>query len=99
MLAAYFALAGAAVLLWVPILLKFYRNWIRRGNPISLAICSAVLLLMWIAIAGMWDISGQIRREVISYVSTACSALVAVYANLTFYWARKKFDDNRQKKE
>jgi len=96
---AYFLLAGAAVVLWVPILLRFYRNWVKRGNPISLSICAAVLLLMWIAVAGIWGITGSVRREVVAYVSTGCSLLVASYANLTFYWAGRKFDDPRTRKE
>jgi hypothetical protein len=97
-LAAYFVLAGMAVLLWVPILLRFYRNWVKRGNPISLSICAAVLLLMWIAVAGVWDVTGQVDHRLIAYVSTGCSLLVAGYANLTFYLARKKFDPRENEK-
>lgn len=96
MLAAYYALAGGAVLLWAPILLRFYRNWARRSNPISLAICAAVILLMWLAIAGIWAVLGDVRVEVVTFVSTAVSLVVAAYANFTFYWAEKKFNENRK---
>jgi hypothetical protein len=93
--AAYYALAGGAVLLWVPILLRFYKNWAARHNPISLAICAAVILLMWLAVAGIWAITGDVRVEVVTFASTAISGAVALYANFTFYWAKKKFDEDR----
>lgn len=96
MLIAYYALAGGTVLLWSPILLRFYRNWIKRSNPISLAICAAVTLLMWLAVAGVWAVVGDVRVEVVTFVSTAVSLAVALYANFTFYWAEKTFDQNRK---
>ena len=97
MVETYFVLAGTAVVLWTPILLRFYRNWIKRGNPISLSICAAVLLLMWIAVAGAWQVTGGVQKELVAYVTTGCSLAVAGYANFTFYWARKKFDESREK--
>lgn len=96
MVAIYSLLAGGAVFLWVPILLKFYRNWIHRRNPISLAICAAITLLMWLAIAGIWSVSGEVSSEVVTFASAAISAVVALYANFTFYWAKKKFDEDRK---
>jgi hypothetical protein len=94
--ALYYAFAGGAVALWVPILLRFYKNWLKRHNPISLAICAAVILLIWLAIAGAWVVSGSVRVEIVTFVSTGISALVALYANFTFYWAKRKFNDKRE---
>lgn len=96
MVEIYFAIAGGAVLLWTPILLRFYRNWVGRHNPISLAICAAIILLMWLAIAGAWAVTGSVRGEVVTFVSTSVSLVVAVYTHLTFYWAKKKFDEDRE---
>jgi hypothetical protein len=96
MVASYLALAGIAVCAWAPILIRFYRNWKRRQNPISLAICSAITLLMWLAVAGIWEVSGDVRAEVVSFVSTGVSIVVAGYANFTFYLAAKKFDDREE---
>jgi len=85
--------------MWIPILLRFYRNWVKRSNPISLSICAIILLLMWISVAGAWDLTGQISRAAIPYVTTTGSLAIAMYAHLTFYWARKKFDSSRRDTE
>ena len=96
MVTIYFALAAGAVVLWAPILLKFYRNWVGRHNPISLAICAAIILLMWLAIAGGWAVTGSLSGEVVTFASTGISLVVAVYTHFTFYWAKRKFDEDRE---
>jgi RsiW-degrading membrane proteinase PrsW (M82 family) len=96
MVTSYLVLAGIAVCAWAPILFRFYRNWQHRHNPISLAICSAVTLLMWLAVAQIWEITGDVKGEVVSFVSTGLSIVVAAYANYTFYVAAKKFGENRE---
>lgn len=93
MVAVYFVLSGVSVLLWVPILLRFYRNWVKRHNPISLAICATLLLLIWIAIAGIWTVMGDVRKEMVSFTTTGMSALIASYTHFTFYRAEKKFQE------
>ena len=96
MVTSYLVLAGIAVCAWAPILIRFYRNWQHRHNPISLAICSAVALLMWLAIADIWEITGDVKGEIVSFVSTGVSLVVALYANYTFHIAAKKFDEKRE---
>ena len=96
MVVSYFVLAGIVVCAWAPILIRFYRNWQHRHNPISLAICSAVALLMWLAIADIWEITGDVKGEIVSFVSTGVSLVVAIYANYTFQIAAKKFDGKRK---
>lgn len=95
MVIAYFALAGASVLLWIPILLRFYRSWAGRHNPISLAICALILLLVWFAVAGAWLITENISAYTMMVVSTSLSAAVALYAHFAFYWAGKRFSKSR----
>lgn len=89
----YFALAFVAVVSWAPILGRFYGNWSSRRNPISLAICAAVFLLMWLAVAGGWVVSGGVAAEIVTFVSTGVSIIVAICTNLTFHLAKKKFDE------
>jgi len=48
---------------------------------------------MWLAIAGIWVISGDIGKEIVTFVSTCISITVAVYANFTFYLAKKKIEE------
>ena len=95
MLYLYLALAVIAVGAWSPILIRFYRNWQHRHNPVSLAICLVVSLVMWFAIADIWEISGDVSPEVISFASTSVSIIVAIYANIAFYLAAKKFDQRK----
>lgn len=96
MTVAYLVLTALAVLGWAPILIRFYRNWTHRHNPISLSICAAVLLLMWLAVAGIWEFSGDIRSEVVTFVSTSVSVVVSIYANFAFRIAENKFDEKRK---
>ncbi|MBW2690434.1 MAG: hypothetical protein JRC99_10950 [Deltaproteobacteria bacterium] len=93
---AYFVLTAFAVLGWAPILIRFYRNWTNRHNPISLSICAAILLLIWLAVAGIWEVSGDVRSEVVTFASTAVSVVVSIYANFAFRMAENKFDEKRK---
>ena len=91
----YLPLAVATVGLWLPILFRFYRSWSNRHNPISLAICAAILMLMWLAIAGIWLVSKTVDASLVMYISTWLSSLVAIYSHVAFYWAKKKFPERR----
>lgn len=96
MVTIYFALAGICTVLWLPILFRFYRAWVSRHNPVSLAICAAILLLIWMAVAGSWIVTGSISACTGMLVSTGISSVVALYAHLAFYWSKKRFTDERK---
>ena len=91
----YLILAIASVLLWLPILCRFYVSWNNRRNPISLAICAMILMLIWVAIAGTWVVSETIDTGMVMFVSTGLSTAFATYAHVAFYWAKKRFPDRR----
>lgn len=93
---SYIVLMGTVVFLWGLILWKFLRNWKIRRNPISLSICAAILLLMWSAVAGIWVLKKEVDLNLAVFLSTGTSFLFAAYANFTFYWAEKKFDESRK---
>lgn len=97
MVTAYFVLAGLGVALWLPILARFYKSWTGRRNPISLAICAAILLLIWSSVAGGWLVTGSVNTCLVVVVSAGLSAAVAGYAHLAFYWSTKKFNSERTK--
>jgi hypothetical protein len=99
MLAAYLAIAGLSTLFWIPILLRFYRSWKTRGNPISLGICAAIILLIWTGAAGVWQVTDAVDATVVVLVSTTLSLAVAVYCHFAFRLAERLFDDPRKKKE
>jgi len=95
---AYFVLAVLCTVLWIPVLLHFYRSWVGRHNPISLAICAAVLLAIWTAIAGAWLVTEVMDVCTVIFVSTCMSTAVAVFAHLAFYWSKKRFPETRQRR-
>ena len=99
MLTAYLVVAGLSILTWLPILLRFYRSWVKRSNPISLGICATIILLIWTSGAGIWEITGTIDGEIVLMVSTVLSLVVGLYCHLAFRLAEKLFDDPRKKEE
>lgn len=99
MVETYFVLAGVGVVLWTPILLRFYRSWLGRHNPISLAICAIILLLLWLTVSGVWLATNSIRGDVVALAGVVMSSLVAGFAHLTFYWSSRKFKTTRKKED
>jgi len=99
MLSAYLVVAGLSILTWIPILLRFYRSWVKRSNPISLGICACIILLIWICATGVWQITGAVDESVIVVVSGSLSLAVGLYCHVAFRLAERLFDDPRKKKE
>ena len=97
MVVTYFVVAGIAVILWLPILLKFYKSWLGRHNPVSLAICALILLLVWSSVAGAWLVTGSLDADVVILVSSGLSAMVAAFSHVAFYWSEKRFSGERGK--
>lgn len=85
------AASAAIALAWVPLLVRFYRAWRGRGNPISLAIALVVVMAAyaptWLAggPGAPWSWSG------LAVVDSLCCAFF--YAALI--WARQRFPDAR----
>jgi len=98
-LSAYLVVAGLSILAWIPILLRFYRSWVKRSNPISLGICAAILLLIWRSAAGVWEITGTVDKEIVLLVSACMSLAVVIYCHVAFRLAERLFDDPRKKEE
>lgn len=92
----YYGVAGASVLLWAPILFNFLRQWRRRRNPVSLAIASMVLLIMWWAVTGIWLISGRIDSDTEVFATAGASILTACCVHLAFYRSKTRFHDQRK---
>jgi hypothetical protein len=93
---AYIIVSAASVILWLPIIFRFYKSWIARRNPVSLAICAAILLIMWTALAGIWIVAGSVNHGMVILVSTGMSAAVAMYAHVAFFWSSRRFPDARK---
>mgnify|MGYP001558445005 CR=1 FL=1 len=100
MLSTYYCIvAGASVLLWLPILVNFLRQWRSRGNPVSLSISAAILLIMWWAVAGIWLVTGKASTVLIAYSTASVSVLTALCAHYAFYRSKTRFFDQRKKEE
>lgn len=95
----YIAVAIVSVFLWAPICVRFYRAWDTRKNPVSLAIFAIILLLIWFAVAGIWLVTGDVKKELIAIASTGLSVAVASYTHFAFYWSTKKFPEQRKPTE
>jgi hypothetical protein len=94
---AYIIIAAISILLWLPILGRFYRSWADRRNPVSLAICSAILLITWTSAADLWIVTDTVNPDIVVLVSTGFSAASSLYAHAAFYWAKRHFSNSRGK--
>jgi O-antigen ligase len=78
-------------LAWIPVLLRFFRSWRARGNPISLAICLLVIYALYapvylaFTLPPSWSIAALGATDFI----TCVTFYSAVYA------AAKRFPDTR----
>lgn len=76
---------------WLPVLLRFYRSWRARGNPISLAICVLVLAALYgpVYLTATLPVSWPVAT--VGAINTI--ALLTFY--VTIYYAAQKFPDTR----
>jgi len=78
-------------LAWLPVLIKFFRSWRERTNPVSLAICvlvgSSIYLPVYAALLlpASWPLATFLAVD-----GLACSSFYAA-----FWWTRKRFHDSR----
>lgn len=99
MIALYIIASAVSVVLWTPILVQFLRSWRRRHNPVSLAICAAITLIMWTSVGGIWLVTSKIENHIFLLATVGMSTLAAVYAHIAFYWSKKRFVDQRSMRE
>lgn len=93
----YLVVSTISVVLWVPILIKFFRSWSLRRNPVSLAICASITLIMWTSMAGMWVVTGRIAANTLILATSSMSLLVALYVHVAFAWSKRRFNDERSR--
>jgi O-antigen ligase len=80
-------LSTVLAMAWVPVLLRFFRNWRGRANPISLAICFLVAFAIYICYAPLTDTDPVTMAVVIEAVNLA----VCVFFYVSFGWAEKRW--------
>jgi uncharacterized membrane protein len=86
----YLLLVSIAVsLLWIPVLLFFFKNWRTRNNPISMAICGMVLFVIY-SDALIWA-AALLHSEVPFYVMQTAEICSIMFFYLSLRWAKKRF--------
>lgn len=91
--------AVIAVLLamgWVPLAVRFRQGWHSRKNPVSLALCVAMLVGMYTELMFGLALLGQASWQFFA-ISTQAAHIVAV-GNLyvSFHWSDRRFPDARR---
>lgn len=76
---------------WLPVLIRFFRSWRERANPISLAICVLISVALYLPVYGAATLEPLWPRATISVLSAvACGTFYAA-----FWWAKKRFLNSR----
>lgn len=96
LLLLYAFLAVTTLLTWVPLAARFYKFWLIRKNPESLAICAIVILLCWEICARIWAIAELVDHGVVETVLTAASLFVGIFFHVAVYWTKKKFPARKE---
>lgn len=76
---------------WLPVLLRFFRSWRARGNPISLAICVLVIYALYMPVYMTSTL--KVSWPLATLVATDLIACLTFYA--TIYYAAQKFPETR----
>lgn len=84
-----------AVLMWLPLFIRFYRSFMQRRNPISLGVAGTIMLVMWTTIAGFWAITRALDLAIVLFTSAVASTFVAGFTHFAFYWSDKNFKNTR----
>jgi RsiW-degrading membrane proteinase PrsW (M82 family) len=92
-----FILCSVSALFWMPLLIRFYRSWRARENPVSLGICAAITLIMWMLISLIWLVMDDVNAPTIVTSNALMSMFVAGYVYIAFAWSKRKFPDARSK--
>ncbi len=90
------ALSVALAAAWVPILLKFIRSWRARRNPVSLAICGAILLSIYSNILAIAVFAFDGNATTAAIATHVFNGMVCVNFYFAFLWASRKFSDDRR---
>lgn len=74
-------------------MLKFFRAWRTRANPVSLAICGLILLLIYTNVLSIGVVGDALWSTVLTL---AFNVIICGNFYLAFRWSNKRFVDTRQ---
>ena len=88
-----YILAAAVAVAWIPVFLRFFWNWRQRRNPISLAICGTIAMFVYMNAALFIFVDAGLGWTL--SVLVGLNALGCVHYYLSFWWAKRRFPDQR----
>lgn len=88
--------ACVLALAWLPLALRFNQGWKTRRNPVSLAICAAVLLSVYENVMYTLAVSGVTTWRFYAVATHVFEVIVVVNFYVAFRWSDKKFENQRR---
>lgn len=85
----YVAISVAITLLWIPVLLFFFKNWHHRDNPISLAICGIIFYINYCDWMTGWSLC--LNETSLLYAMHVGEFCTVIFFYISLRWARAKF--------
>lgn len=86
------AVAVVVAIAWLPILLRFFRSWRQRNNPISFAICMLVFFALYVPtyVAATFPTSWPVAA-IFAVDAMSCLTFYG-----TFWLSNRRFPDTRR---
>ena len=81
---------------WLPLAVRFNRGWKNRKNPVSLAICIAILMFAYTNALFVLALTDQITWAFFAIATHIFSVFAVGNFYACFYWSDKKFQDTRR---
>lgn len=82
-------------LAWLPLTLRFLRGWRSRRNPVSLAICAALCLFMYMNVLFLLVALHGASWRFYTIATHVFEVVVVVNFYIAFKWSAIKFPDAR----
>ena len=83
------------VMAWLPVLWHFLNAWRARHNPVSLAICLTILLLIYGSFTVAEYMEGVVDAQWFWGGFLGFEALVCLNFYVAFWWANRRFKNTR----
>jgi hypothetical protein len=82
---------------WLPLAWRFLRGWRNRKNPVSLAICAAIGLSVYVNIMLVLALAGRTSWEFFVVATRVFDLIVVANFYVAFHWSKKRFPEARQR--
>ena len=93
---ALIVLSSALALAWLPLAFRFKRGWSNRRNPVSLAICAAVLLFAYTNALFALALAEWTSWSFFAVAWHAFGVVVVVNFYVAFKWSDRRFPEARR---